>query len=89
MSNIFLDAFTVSLYANSEALLIVLAGVYAVWHKVVAPPDLKSLSKLLIKVIFPCLSFSNFQIYSLELLLKWYTASYISGRFSFLLQCMK
>ena len=79
MSNIFLDAFTVSLYANSEALLIVLAGVYAVWHKVVAPPDLKSLSKLLIKVIFPCLSFSNFQIYSLELLLKWYTAAIVSA----------
>ena len=79
MSSLFVEAVLVSVYANTEALLICCAGAYALYYKVVAPPDLKAFSRLLIKVAFPCLTFSNFQIYSLELLGEWYTASICSA----------
>ena len=45
---------------------------------VAQPSDLKSFSKLLVKIVFPCLTFSNFRVYSVELLAKWYVASVAS-----------
>ncbi|CAE6934022.1 PILS5 [Symbiodinium sp. CCMP2456] len=44
-------------------------------HKqIVAPPDLKSFSKVLLEVFFPVFAFSNFRVYSVEMLGKWYMA---------------
>ena len=78
MASLFTEALLVSVYANSEALLICLAGAVAMYCNVAQPSDLKSFSKLLVKIVFPCLTFSNFRVYSVELLAKWYVASVAS-----------
>lgn len=39
-----------------------------------APADLKSFSNLLLEVLFPIFAFSNFRVYSLDMLGKWYMA---------------
>ena len=43
-------------------------------RQVVAPADLKSFSNLLLEVLFPIFAFSNFRVYSLDMLGKWYMA---------------
>ncbi|CAE7458028.1 PILS5 [Symbiodinium sp. CCMP2592] len=71
---LFTEAILVSVYANSEALLICCAGAYAMHKQIVSPPDLKSFSKVLLEVFFPVFAFSNFRVYSVEMLGKWYMA---------------
>lgn len=67
------------MYANSEALLICCAGAYAMHKQIVSPPDLKSFSKVLLEVFFPVFAFSNFRVYSVEMLGKWYMACVVSA----------
>ncbi len=79
MGTLFAQAVAVSVYANVEALLISAAGAFAVHRQVIGPGDLKAIGRMCIKVLFPALSFSFFQTYSAELLLKWSSAALISG----------
>ena len=76
--NLFLEALTVSCLANIEALLISAAGVVAMACKVIQPTDMKVFARLIVKILFPCLTFSNFRVFSAELISRWYVSSITS-----------
>lgn len=77
-TSLFVESVLVALYANTEALLVAGAGVFAVANKIVSGPDLKILARLLVKILFPLFTFSNFRIYSVEKIAAWYVASICS-----------
>ena len=73
----FVESVLVALYANTGALLVAGAGVF-VANKIVSGPDLKILARLLVKILFPLFTFSNFRIYSVDKIAAWYVASICS-----------
>lgn len=77
-TSLFVESVLVALYANTEALLVAGAGVFAVANKIVSGPDLKILARLLVKILFPLFTFSNFRIYSVDKIAAWYVASICS-----------
>ena len=68
---LFGEAVKVSVYANAEAVIICSAGVVAVMLAIVDQPMLKKLARMLVKILFPLFTFSNFRVYSPERVREW------------------